>query len=448
MSEDPAALENEGEGPPAPQPVPFRDAVGAWSRIALLSFGGPAGQIGIIHRVVVDERRWVGESRFLHALSYCMLLPGPEAQQLVTYLGWLLHGTRGALIAGTLFILPGVLAILGLSLLYVGLGHTTAVAGLFFGLKPAVLAVVLVAVFRLGRRALRGRWSVLLAGLAFLALFGFQIPFPVVIAGAAIVGLLAHEAGGAGERANELGGAGRPTRPSFARFSRTILVGVLVWLAPVALVLLIGGKHHVFATEALFFSKVAVVTFGGAYAVLAYVAQQAVEVYGWLSPTEMLDGLGLAETTPGPLIMVLQFVGFLGAFRAPGGLDPWVAGILGSLITTWTTFAPSFVFILAGAPWAEYLWSNRRLNAALAGIMAAVVGVILNLAVWFGLHTLFGSTETLRVGPLTFLWPDPATVSWGSVIIAAGALIALVRFRMPLPLVLTGAAVVGAALSL
>lgn len=435
--------EELGNTEPASHP-PFGEALRVWIRIALLSFGGPAGQIAVIHRVVVDEKRWVDEPRFLHALSYCMLLPGPEAQQLATYFGWLFHGTRGALIAGSLFVLPGVLAILALSYLYVIAGNTPLVTGFFYGLKPAVLAMVLVALGRIARRALLGAPSMVLAALAFVALFGFAIPFPLVVVGAGILGLLLNRSVAESGNARLAGAA----RPSLRRMARTVFLAVLIWWVPPALVVVAVGPDHVLAAEARFFSKVAVVTFGGAYAVLAYVAQQAVEVYRWLTPAEMLDGLGLAESTPGPLIMVLQFVGFLGAFRSPGNLDPMVAGLAGSLITTWVTFVPSFGFILAGAPWMEYFAANRRLKAALIGIMAAVVGVVLNLSVWFALHTLFAETSTVAAGPLSLLWPDLATIRWWPVLIMLGAWLALVRFRISLPIVLLGAAVMGVLLGL
>ncbi len=408
----------------APIPaVPFREAVAAWTRVALTSFGGPAGQIAVIHRVVVEEKRWVDEPRFLHALSYCMLLPGPEAQQLATYLGWLLHGTRGALVAGGLFILPGFLTILALSLLYVGFRETTLLTGIFLGLKPAVFAIVLHAVWRLGKRAL-GNWvGVALALAAFVASFALRLPFPLIIAGAAALGFLSYRERLAGMLPIDPPPPGSgPSRPPIATALRTATVWALIWLVPIALLLLVAGPTHTLTREGIFFSKAAVVTFGGAYAVLAYVAHQAVEVHGWLQPAEMLDGLGLAESTPGPLIMVVQFVAFLGAYRYPGTLDPLTAGLLGSVITTWVTFVPSFLFILTGAPYIEYLRGHRGLNAALAGIMAAVVGVVLNLAIWFGLHTLFGSVGMAQVGPLELAWPDPTTVDWAAAAIALGAL--------------------------
>jgi chromate transporter len=420
----------------APAPS-FGEAVRAWTRVAIQSFGGPAGQIGVIHRVVVEEKRWVSEPTFLHALSYCMLLPGPEAQQLVTYFGWLLHGTRGALTAGTLFILPGVLAILALSVLYVLAGATPLVAGIFAGLKPAVLAVVVVAVGRLGSRALKGGPGIVLATLAFLGLYVFAVPFPLVLLAAGVTGLAIRPAPGAA-RPRMPGG-----RPSLVRLTGVVSAGLVIWAVPLLILLLLGQSDHVLATEARFFSKVAVVTFGGAYAVLSYVAQQAVEVHQWLSPAEMLDGLGLAETTPGPLIMVVQFVGFLGAWRSPGELNPMLAGVLGSLVTTWVTFVPSFIFIVGGAPWVEFVSAHRRLQTVLGAIMAAVVGVVINLAVWFGLHTLFAGTATLPAGPVSVLTPDLDTIRWSAVGILLLSLVALIRYRLNLGLVLAGASVAG-----
>lgn len=430
---------------PAPIPaVPFREALAAWTRVALTSFGGPAGQIAVIHRVVVEEKRWVDESRFLHALSYCMLLPGPEAQQLATYLGWLLHGTRGALVAGGLFILPGFITILALSLVYVGFRETPLLTGIFLGLKPAVFAIVLHAVWRLGKRAL-GNWAGLaLATAAFVASFALRLPLPMIVVGAAALGYLNYRG-----RIPESVPAGQPpsgsapARPPFATALRTATVWALIWFVPIALLLLVAGPSHTLTREAVFFSKAAVVTFGGAYAVLAYVAHQAVEVYGWLKPAEMLDGLGLAESTPGPLIMVVQFVAFMGAYRHPGALDPLAAGLLGSMITTWVTFAPCFLFILTGAPYIEYLRGHRGLNAALTGIMAAVVGVVLNLAIWFGLHTLFGSVGVALIGPFQLSQPDLATIDWPAAAIALAALTAIQWKRVGLFTLLGGSIVAG-----
>ncbi len=378
----------------APHGVTFGQAARVWARVAALSFGGPAGQIAVMHRIIVDEQRWIGEARFLHALSYCTLLPGPEAQQLAIYIGWLMHRTRGGLLAGGLFVLPGLLAVMALSWMYVLLGEVTAVQGLFFGLKAAVLAIVVQALIRVGRRALANRWRVGLAVLGFLALFVFDIPFPLVIGVSALVGFVATKAGstvfaaGAGGHG---GGNGAPAgdgllgpetpahaRPENVNTVATIALWLAVWLVPVAVVVGLSGAEAAYGRIALFFSKMAVVTFGGAYAALAYVAQAAVETYGWLKPGEMLDGLGMAETTPGPLIMVLQFVGFMGAWRAPGSLPPLLGATLGGLLTTWVTFAPCFLWIFAGGPWIEALRGNRALSGALAGITAAVVGVIVN----------------------------------------------------------------------
>ncbi len=410
-------------------------------RVAAHSFGGPAGQISVLHRVVVEEKGWVSERRFLHALSYCMLLPGPEAQQLATYLGWTLHGTPGGLVAGSLFILPGFLTILGLSVVYAEYGESLLVSSLFYGLKPAVIAIVLQAVVRLKSRTLTSPFRIVLAALAFVAMFSFGVPFPLVVLGAGfgglfllgpVVGLMDAESGG--EPA---------ARPNTRKTLRTAAVWLTLWLAPIGVLVGSLGSEHVFAEEAFFFSKAAVVTFGGAYAVLAYLAQQAVEVYQWLLPGEMLDGLGMAETTPGPLIQVVQFVGFMGAYRNPGALDSVTAGVLASLVTTWATFLPCFLFIFVGAPYVEYLSDRRFLNAALAGISAAVVGVILNLALWFSLHTLFGDLAARGLGPMRMLTPVWSTLDVGGLAIAVASVIALFRFRAGMFVTLGAAAMVG-----
>jgi chromate transporter len=420
---------------PAPS---FGEAIRAWTRVAASSFGGPAAQIAVIHRVAVEEKRWLDESAFVRALSFCMLLPGPEAQQLATYVGWKLHGLKGGLAAGLLFVLPGFISILALSLLYVSAADVAFVAALFFGLKPAVLPVVLEAVFRLKQRAAGGMLGTSIAAAAFVAVFAFQVPFPVIVVAAGLAGLLA------GRDTNAPAPVPKPvSRSDVSRSFRTAVVWLFIWLVPVAALFLALGADHVFTRQAAFFSRVAVVTFGGAYAVLAYVAQQAVDVFAWLSPVEMLDGLGLAETTPGPLIMVVQFVAFLGAFRNPGGMDPMVAGAIGSVITVWVTFAPSFMFILVGAPWVERLTSNQRLASALAGVSAAVVGVVLNLAVWFAIHTLFGRVDDRSVGPMTIPVPEPATFSPVLAAIALIAAIALFRFRIGMLWVLAGGAALG-----
>ena len=418
--------------------VAFRDALKAWARVAALSFGGPAAQIAVIHRVAVDEKKWIDESAFGRALSFCMLLPGPEAQQLATYIGWKLHGVRGGLAAGLLFVLPGFLAILALSVLYVTASDVAFVAALFFGLKPAVLPVVLEAVFRLKRRAAGGALGTVIAATAFVAIFAFGVPFPVIVAGAALVGMAAAR------RQQTLPQVIKPvSRTEVLASARTAIAWFAIWLVPVVALLLTLGADHVLSRQATFFSRVAVVTFGGAYAVLAYVAQQAVDVFAWLSPGEMLDGLGLAETTPGPLIMVVQFVAFLGAFRNPTGMHPLVAGIAGSVITVWVTFAPSFLFIFVGAPWVERLTSNQKLAAALAAITAAVVGVVLNLAVWFAIHVLFSAVTPRSIGPISV--PIPVLSSFNPVVgaIALLAAVALFRFRLGLLWVLAGGALLG-----
>ncbi|WP_246081114.1 chromate efflux transporter [Modestobacter altitudinis] len=422
--------------------VPFRDAVRTWFGISLQTFGGPAGQIAVMQRALVEEKRWIGQRRFLHALNYCTLLPGPEAQQLATYVGWLLHGTAGGLVAGGLFVLPGVVALLALSAVYVGFGTTTVVTAVFTGLAAAVLAIVVQAVLRVARKALDSRALVVLAVASFLALAVFGVPFPVVVA-------LAGVAGGALGRwrpsalpqrsAAELPDAGPPPvisddvlhheAPTARRTLRVLLVGLVAWGLPIAAVGVLTGASSVLTEQGLFFSGAAVVTFGGAYAVLAYVAQQAVAVHGWLSPGEMVRGLALAETTPGPLVMVVQFVAFLGAYRAPGELDPWVAAVLASLLVTWVTFVPSFLFVLLGAPYIERLRGNRSLSAALSGITAAVVGVIANLGVYFAVHTLFAETVDVDGGPLSLELPDVSTLRLVPLAIAAVAAVLLFRVR-------------------
>jgi chromate transporter len=426
-------------------PVSFRDAVRVWLYVGLNSFGGPAGQIAVMHRVIVDERRWVSEQRFLHALNYCMLLPGPEAQQLSVYIGWLLHGTRGGLVAGTLFVLPGAIAMLALSAAYAAWRNVGWVEAAFFGVKAAVLAVVVDALVRIGRRTLKSRLHVVLAAAAFVAIFFFDVAFPWVVLGAACIGLLFRKSWpGAATAHAVLEGRIEQPPTSLARTVRTVAIGLVLWFAPILILAAALGRDSVFVHEATFFSRAAVVTFGGAYSVLAYVAQQAVDVYGWLEPGQMLDGLGLAETTPGPLILVVQFVAYLGAFRHPGALDPWVAGVLGSLVALWVTFVPSFLWIFAGAPYVEMLRGNRALHAALSAITASVVGVILNLSLWFGLHTLFDEVEIVRAGPLRFFIPGWNSLSWLGLAIFAGAAVAMLRFKVRMLPTLAVSAVLGA----
>ncbi len=380
--------------------VPFGEALRAWAYVALNSFGGPAGQIAVMHREVVERRRWIDERRFLHALNYAMLLPGPEAQQLATYIGWLMHGVRGGLAAGILFVLPGVVVLMALSIVYAGFHDVTLVQGLFYGIKPAVIAVVAAAVVRLTSRALVTRAHVAIAVAAFVAIFFFDLPFPLIIIGAAVAGLIIGRRTKAASQDPIEADLPAATLPSARRSAAALLLGVVAWLAPTVVLLVLLGPSSIFTQLALFFSFAAVITFGGAYAILAFIAQQAVDVYGWVTARQMVDGLGLAESTPGPLIMVVQFVAFLAAFAAPTGLDPFLAGAVAGLLVTWVTFVPSFTFILAGAPYAEYLRSRPGPAAALSGISAAVTGVIANLALWFGLQTLFAVTGELHYGPL------------------------------------------------
>ncbi len=445
----PPAEESEQES--SAHGVSLSDAFRVWGYVALNSFGGPAGQIAVMHRVLVDGRRWISERRFLHALNYCMLLPGPEAHQLAVYIGWLLHGIRGGLMAGLLFILPGFLSILALSVLYAGYQETTLVAAFFYGIKPAVLAIVAAAVVRVGRRALPNRTLVAIAISAFVATFFLDIPFPLIILGAATIGLLGARlapltfGGGPGPGPADVDdGAdaavrhvlrddakGGP-RPPLRRAAAILAVGMVVWLGPVVAVAALFGGQSIFVRESLFFSGAALVTFGGAYAVLAYIAQEVVESLAWLTPDEMLDGLGMAETTPGPLIMVVQFVGFLAAFRSPGDLDPMLAGVLGAILVTWVTFVPATLWIFLGAPYIEYLRGKRALTGALSAITATVVGVIANLGLWFSLHTLFGVVDQARAGPLRLYVPDPATLDFAALAIAIFALVAIFRLRWPI----------------
>ncbi|MEX1025015.1 MAG: chromate efflux transporter [Planctomycetota bacterium] len=413
--------------------VPFSEAVGVWVRVALLSFGGPAGQIAVMHRILVEEKRWISERRFLHALNYCMLLPGPEAQQLTIYIGWLLHGWRGGVVAGSLFVLPGFVSILCLSLVYAGMQDVALVEALFFGLEPAVLAIVVAGVISLGRRALHNATLITLAVASFVAIFFLEIHFPFIILAAAVIGLVGGRLWPRSfrvvEAADDESLEPARVRPSLGRAVRILALWSVIWFAPLAVLALFLGPSHVFVAEGVFFSKSAVVTFGGAYAVLAYVAQQAVETYGWLEPGEMLDGLGMAETTPGPLIQVVQFVGFMAAFRNPGALDPLVAGVIGSIVVTWVTFAPCFLWIFLGAPYIESLRRVRALSSALTTITAAVVGVILNLAVWFAVHSLFGTVTEENFYGLRVLTPDPATLDPRSLALTLTAFIFLFVFR-------------------
>ena len=475
--------------------VPFSEAVKVWLRVAALSFGGPAGQIAVMHRIIVEEKKWIGEQRFLQALNYCTLLPGPEAQQLATYIGWLMHRTAGGLMAGILFVLPGLFAMMALSWVYVLLGKVSLVQGLFFGLKAAVLVIVVEAVLRVGGRALRNNAMRLLAVASFIAIFFYGVPFPLIVVAAGLIGFTATKLGRTEFQAGGHGAGGRPglgdaqsllgeDTPAHAKPNLvwSLSIGAIflaLWLVPVALLWVLRGPDDVFTQIAVFFSKMAVVTFGGAYAVLAYVAQQAVDNYGWVTAGEMLDGLGLAESTPGPLIMVTQFVGFLGAWRDQAGMHPLLAGTLGGLLTTWVTFtpcflwifmgayrdpgmlsplaaatlggliatwvtfAPCFLWIFAGAPYVEALRSNKALSGALAAITAAIVGVILNLGVWFGLQVLFGELRPVSLLGATVDMPVLGSANVAAVALAAACAVAVFRFRFGMIPVLLASSMAG-----
>ena len=402
-----------------PKPT-FAEAFKVWLKIGCINFGGPAGQIAMMHRILVDEKKWIDEARFLHALNFSMLLPGPEATQLATYVGWLLHGVRGGLAAGILFVLPGAFVMLGLSLLYAygrGLGP---IDGALFGIKAAVLVIVFEALIRIGKRSLKSSLLVSLAALAFISIFFFAVPFPLIVIAAALAGYLI-----ARSRPDLLGLAIKApdvtdySGSRWRQFTIATIIGLAIWWAPVALIALTLGPHHILVGVGIFFSKLAVVTFGGAYAVLAYMAQQVVETNGWLTAPEMVDALGLAETTPGPLILVTQFVGFLAAFREAAPFTPLSAGLLGAALTTWVTFVPAMLWIFAGAPFIEQLRGNRQLAGALAAITAAVVGVILNLSVWFALHVLFGKLTEMHIGPLRWYAFDPLALDIRAAALAA-----------------------------
>ncbi len=437
--------------------VSFAEAFKVWLRIALLSFGGPAGQIAVMHRIVVEERRWISEARFLHALNYCHLLPGPEAQQLAIYIGWLMHKTRGGLVAGVLFVVPGVIALMALSWIYVIWGNVSFVAGLFFGLKAAVLAVVIEAVLRVGRRALKSQLAFVIAGLAFVALFFFAVPFPLVVIAAALIGFSADRFGYAmsghaahGKRDDDLLGEDIPdhARPSFARAVKVVAIWLPLWLGPIALLFLSVGSDNIFTRLSVFFSEVAVFSFGGAYAVLAYVAQEAVGTYHWLRPDEMLTGLGMAETTPGPLIMVVQYVGFLAGYRTPGAMPPLMLATLAGLLVTWVTFTPCFLWVFLGAPYVEALRGVRALGAALSAVTAAVVGVILNLAVWFGVHVIFRETVPWRGFGLNLNLPMLPSIDIFATVLAIAAAVAIFRFKAGVIQTLLACSVAGVVLQL
>lgn len=440
---------DEVGNPPSQRSTQFsldRDDLVAWSTVAGNSFGGPAGQIAVMHDEIVDRRQWVEEGAFLHALNYCMLLPGPEAQQLATYMGWMRKGVKGGLLAGGLFILPGFVSILFLSILYVQWGTLDWVEGLFSGIAPAVIAIVAHAVIRIGRRTIKNRVMFGVSVAAFVSIFFFQLPFPLIVLVAAVLGFV-----GAGvwpatfltmDR-HDVEGEFAPAKPGRRRTLSILAIGLVLWLLPVAIIALVTGAGSIWTEIGVFFSKAAVVTFGGAYSVLAYMAQQVVEVYGWLQPDEVIDGLALAETTPGPLIQVTQFVGFLGAYRSPGGLSPLTAGILGSLLTTWVTFVPSFLWILAGAPYVERLKNHPALTGALSTVTAAVVGVILNLGVWFAIYTLFGEVRVASFLGARLLIPTLTSIDPLGLVVAVASGYALFRFNAKILHVVAAAGAAG-----
>ena len=426
----------------------FGELVSVFARIGLLSFGGPAGQIALMHRIIVDEKRWLPPERYLHALNYCMLLPGPEAQQLATYVGWMLHGVRGGIAAGLLFVLPGFVLIVALAALYATLGDAAWLEAIFMGLKAAVLAIVVQALWRMAGRSLKGPVSVGLAIAAFLALFVFGVAFPVVVLAAGLVGYVFMRRPVSTEADN-------PPRQDWRRRGVstvvTLLIWTLIWLLPLFVLAPFGGFHTL--TDIFgFFVKIALFSFGGAYAVLTYVAQEAVATYHWLTPAEMMDGLALAETTPGPLVLVLCFVGFLAAHAAPVFAAPLVSGIIGAALTAWAIFVPSFLFIFAGAPYVEDLRRNAALSGALAGIGAAIVGVIANLSLWFALNVLFSSVDRIALFSLppllraSLIWPDGASLDLASLAISVAGIVALIKFRVGILPLLAGAALTGLAI--
>ncbi|QSA97243.1 chromate efflux transporter [Methylococcus sp. EFPC2] len=428
--------------------VSFREALAFWLKLGFISFGGPAGQIAIMHTELVERRRWISERRFLHALNYCMVLPGPEAQQLATYLGWLMHRTWGGIVAGSLFVLPSLLILIALSWVYVALGELPVVAGLFYGIKPAVTAIVLQAAYRIGMRVLKNAWLWSIAAAAFLAIFALNLPFPLIVAAAALLGYLGGKwapdgfrpGGRHGASAKSYGPALIPddapppphARFRWARLLRVSAAGLIAWAVPLGGLTASLGWNHTLTQMGWFFTKAALLTFGGAYAVLPYVYQGAVGHYGWLTPAQMIDGLALGETTPGPLIMVVVYVGFVGSYvQALFGADmPFLAGAAGALLVTWFTFLPSFLFIVAGGPLVESTHGDLKFTAPLTAITASVVGVILNLALFFGYHVL---------------WPQgyAGNFEWGSAAIALTALIALFRYKLGVIPVIAGCALLG-----
>lgn len=461
MSDDQHTPDTVDDQPSRQHGISLAEATRLWWLVGLNSWGGPAAQIAVMHSLVVEDRRWFSEKRFLYALNYCMLLPGPEAQQLATYFGWLLHGIRGGLIAGGLFILPGFVAILILSVLYAGFGEVSAVEALFYGIKPAMIAIVAAAMVRIGSRALKNRTMYAIAAVAFAAIFFFDVPFPLVVLAAGVLGFFGgqrwpsvfdvisgHDPDAVDEQPARVSDDEGPVKPSNRRALMILTVGLTLWFGPIVALAVWTGRDSIWVDQGVLFSTAAVVTFGGAYSVLAYMTQQVVQTYGWLSPGEMLDGLGMAETTPGPLIQVVQFIGFMAAYRADLGIDPMLAGLLGAILTTWVTFVPSFLFILVGAPYIEYLRGNHQLTSALSAITAAIVGVILNLSLWFSLHTIFAEVNETRIAGIRLYVPDLTTVDIIAAAIATGAIVAIFKLRWSLLRTLAISATIGATLYL
>jgi chromate transporter len=419
----------------------FGEAFRFWLKLGFISFGGPTGQIAIMQTELVEKKKWVSQSRFLHALNFCMLLPGPEAQQLAIYIGWLLHKTWGGIVAGAFFVIPSIFILWGLSFIYAAFGNLPWIAAIFYGLKPAVTAIVLAAVIRIGQKALKNEVMWALAALAFVAIYFFKVPFPAIILSAGVIGfvggLLWKSKFENASKENSMSARSvisdeqespAHARPSLSRAVRVSILWLTLWLTPTMILGAVRGWDSTLFKQGLFFSKAAVITFGGAYAVLPYVTQQALFHYGWLKPGQMMDGLGLAETTPGPLIMVLQFVGFMGAWQHPEGLPPLLAATIGALITTWATFTPCFLWIFLGAPYIEQLRGNTRLTSTLSAITAAIVGVVLNLAVWFALHVFF---------------PDTGTIDWFAILLCIAAFVAMTRYKVDIIPVVIGAGILG-----
>jgi chromate transporter len=434
--------------------VSFGEAARFWIKLGFINFGGPTGQIAIMHEELVERRRWISNARYLHALNYCMLLPGPEAQQLAIYVGWLLHKIKGGIVAGVAFVLPAFFLMLGLSYVYVVYGDVPWVNGIFEGLSAAVVGIVAAATIRIGKKALRNLAMYLIAAIAFVAIFFLHVPFPIIVLTAGVIGVLAWARWPAtftvtterdAERTaiSDEGSAGEHTTVKLGRSILVLVAGLTVWFVPLLLVAAWAGRGSTLSEQAWFFSKASVVTFGGAYAVLAYITQAAVTKYGWLSANQMVTGLGLAESTPGPLIMVTEFVGFVGAYQHPGTLDPLVAGMIGALVATWATFAPCFLWIFLGAPFVETLRGKDRLSAGLHAITAAIVGVILNLALWFAIHTLFTSVRDVTVagGPVPV--PVWSSIDWFAVLVAGVAFVGLWRYRWNVLWVVAGSALAG-----